>query len=598
MADNVRERRNALLYLFGETWKYSAGNRDKIVWYWLMFIAANVIAFLCQPLAMAKIMDVIQKEGITDANFGLLKWLLVFTLAVELAFWSLHGPARCIERTNAFKARLNYRKYLLKGVMTLPLEWHNDHHSGDTIDKIGKGTDGLFSFAHGSFMPISSLAQLIVSLVMLTIFSGSRSLAIALVMIFVSGFITVRFDRKMISQYEELDHADNKIAESVHDAISNITTVIILRMEKRVFGTIMRKVEKPYDLFRRNQQLNEIKWFLTSLCCAVMAAAVLYTHFRQNIGVPKATLVGSTYLLMSYLGRISDLFFQFTNLYGDLVRYQSRMMNAEELALDFKEENFANHVLPKNWRQLKVENLCFSHRNGGNGELHLDNVSFSLGRGEHMAVIGPSGGGKTTLLWALRDLHRSGSVHLFVDGQGVAEGFGGISRDIALVPQDPEIFATTILENITMGEEYEAELIRHYSNLTCFTEVAEKLPKKFDSSIKEKGVNLSGGEQQRLALARGLLASHDKSIVLLDEPTSSLDAATEMKVYRNIFREFRDKTIVASVHRLHLLPMFDKILLFNGGRIIASGSFADLLANSPEFQELWAQYNTEKKETV
>ena len=71
-----------------------------------------------------------------------------------------------------------------------------------------------------------------------------------------------------------------------------------------------------------------------------------------------------------------------------------------------------------------------------------------------------------------------------------------------------------------------------------------------------------------------------------------------MKVYRNIFREFRDKTIVASVHRLHLLPMFDKILLFNGGRIIASGSFADLLANSPEFQELWAQYNTEKKETV
>ena len=79
-------------------------------------------------------------------------------------------------------------------------------------------------------------------------------------------------------------------------------------------------------------------------------------------------------------------------------------------------------------------------------------------------------------------------------------------------------------------------------------------------SIKEKGVNLSVGQQQRLALARGLLACHDKDVVLLDEPTSSLDTATEMKVYRNIFREFREKTIISSIHRLHLLPLFHKML--------------------------------------
>jgi len=121
---------------------------------------------------------------------------------------------------------------------------------------------------------------------------------------------------------------------------------------------------------------------------------------------------------------------------------------------------------------------------------------------------------------------------------------------------------------------------------------------KFDSSIKEKGVNLSGGQQQRLALARGLLACHDKDIVLLDEPTSSLDTGTEMKVYGNIFREFYDKTIVSSIHRLHLLPLFNRIYFFSNGQIIASGSLSELLNQCLEFQELWRQYNEHKEEAT
>ena len=101
-----------------------------------------------------------------------------------------------------------------------------------------------------------------------------------------------------------------------------------------------------------------------------------------------------------------------------------------------------------------------------------------------------------------------------------------------------------------------------------------------------------------MALARGLLACHDKDIVLLDEPTSSLDTETEMKVYRNIFREFRDKTIISSVHRLHLLPLFNKIFMFSEGRIIAQGNLGELLTQCPEFQELWQQYHEQKQEVA
>jgi ABC-type bacteriocin/lantibiotic exporter with double-glycine peptidase domain len=285
-------------------------------------------------------------------------------------------------------------------------------------------------------------------------------------------------------------------------------------------------------------------------------------------------------------------------MYSDLLQRKARVMNAEELAKDFRAENFMNHVLPQSWQRLEVENLNFSYHSDGDGDLHLENVSLSLARGERIALVGESGSGKTTFLKVMRDLYHPRSLQLKADEQRIQGGFGGISRAIALVPQNPEIFATTILENITLGADYDLNFVRQFTDMACFSDVVEELPRKFDSSIKEKGVNLSGGQQQRLALARGLLACHDKDVVLLDEPTSSLDTATEMKVYRNIFRDFREKTIISSVHRLHLLPLFDRIYVFNDGQITASGTLKDLLADCSEFQELWQQYNAGKEEMV
>ena len=190
----------------------------------------------------------------------------------------------------------------------------------------------------------------------------------------------------------------------------------------------------------------------------------------------------------------------------------------------------------------------------------------------------------------IRELYKPQTASVFADGKKLTGGFGAISSEITLIPQEPEIFATTILENITLGVDHEMQEVRKFTDMARFTEVADNLPREFNSSIKEKGVNLSGGEKQRLALARGLLACADKSIVLLDEPTSSIDVATELSIYQNIFQDFCDKSIVASVHRLHLLPMFDNIYFFSEGKILASGSFGELLESSAEFKELWNKY--------
>lgn len=583
---NKVKSKNPLLYLFSKTWTYSEGNRKNVVWYWIMFIVAISIDLVCQPMIMVKIIDTIQKEGINASNLDFLFGLLGLTLVVDLVFWSIHGPARCIERYNAFKVRYNYRKFLLKGVMTLPMEWHVEHHSGDTIDKVGQGTTALFSFSEDSFEVIYAMVQLVISYCILAYFSPPAAY-IVLGMVFISCWITIYCDRLMLKQYKELNRSENQISESVFDAVSNISTVIILRVEKLVFNAIMHKVEKPFDLFKRNQRLNEWKWFLVNLCCTVMPIAVLGVYFYQNMSSAPGVLVASIVLLSRYLENISYLFFQFTRKYSDMVKWQSQVENAEELSKDFKVENFTNHMLPTDWQRLDVNNLSFSYYSGDEVALHLDDVSFSVSHGERVALVGETGSGKTTLLKVMRDLYHPKSLNLSVDRQPIPSGFEGINRAITLVQQDPEIFAKSIWENITMGAEHDLDFVLRFTDMACFTSVVESLPKKFDSSIQEKGVNLSGGQQQRLALSRGLLACHDKEIVLLDEPTSSLDAITETMVYRNIFQEFKGKTIISTVHQLHLLPLFDRVCVFDKGQIIATGTLAELLSSCPKFVSLW-----------
>ena len=575
---NRTSGQNPLLYLFKKTWQYSEGNRKNIVWLWIMFIVANSITLFAQPFVWARIINVITQQGITHESIHTLLILLAIVLLIDLVFWSIHGPARIIERTNAFKARINYRKHLLKGIMTLPLEWHSEHHSGDSVDKIGKGTESLYTFSEDTFEVIAPIIQLVGSYAVL-VYLSPPSAFVVLGMIGITTFITVRFDRVMVKQYEDLNHAENNVSESVFDALRNITTVIILRIEKRIFTAIVCRMEKPFKLFSHNIRLNEYKWFLTNICCTVMTITVLGIYFGQHIGVMAGVLVGNVYLLINYVGKIGNLFYKFTQLYGDTLKYKAKITNSEELTEDFVMENFTNHVLPEKWHKLDIHELNFSYGAEKGTSLHLNDIALSISRGERIAFVGETGSGKTTLLKVMRDLYHPTSLNLSVDGMAIPHGFEGISRAISLVPQDPEIFATTIIENITLGAEYDNDFIRHFTDMACFTDVAESLPQQFNT--------LSGGQRQRLALARGLLACHDKDIVLLDEPTSSLDTRTEMRVYRNIFEAFQDKTVISSVHRLHLLPLFDKIYFFHKGYIVGAGTLNELVSSNERFQQLW-----------
>lgn len=574
-------------------WKFSEGNRHRVILAFSLLVIANAINLL-EPLIVAKILNTVQEQGITSANLHVFFILLGLFILQTVAFWIFHGPARVLEICNSFLVRAKYKKYLLDGTIGLPLEWHTEHHSGDTIDKIEKGSKALYSFSENGFQFIQAGVRFAGSIIALALFNLS-TVFIAVLLALVAIRIIIEFDKTLVKQYRELNAAENKISAKVYDIISNISTVVILRVERLLSADLWKNIMKPFPLFVRNSRLNEWKWFTASLVSGTMISFVLGFYGYMALRNGETILVGTLFALYSYTGRINDIFYSFAYLYSDTVRWRASIQNAEELSDNFREATPEGSVV-HTWDVCDIRSLTFSYHSVDDADLHLDDISLSIRRGEKIAVIGESGSGKTTFLKIIRGLYTPGSVAVSLDGREFPDGFISMKNDIALIPQEPEIFATTIRENITMGIDRTENEIRKYMDIARFSAVVERLPHGLDSSVVERGVNLSGGEKQRLALVRGLMASEEKSMILLDESTSSVDAQNEIAIYENIFSTYRDKTIIASIHKLHLLRMFDTIYIFDSGIISAFGNFNHLLQSSPLFAEMWRRYTETHKE--
>jgi len=579
--------REPILYLAQEVWTYSKGRRGTVLFYCLLFVIANGIRLL-EPLVLAHILNIIQEQGLGPHTIStLIIWAGVFIL-LTAGFWLFHGPARVLENINAFYVRANYKKHLLKGTMDLPLQWHADHHSGDTIDKINKGSQALFDYSMRTFFIIQAIVNLVGSYIALAFFNLHSAYIVAF-MVFMTFSTVLYFDSKLRPKYRALNRMQNTISAKIFDTISNITTVIILQLEKLSLTKIVKKIMHPLSLYRRTCIENEVKWFLVSANGAIMIGAVLASYLFSQYSSGETILIGTVYALYGYVERVRNVFFEFAFRYSEIVRWKAAVENAEELSEDFIDvPNVAQVPLDHDWQTLSIEKLNFNYGDE-EGELHLTNVDLHVARGERIALVGESGSGKTTFLKLLRALYTPNSVRVFKDDELLTQGFKSIASNVLLVPQDPELFTTTIQENITMGKNVPAARIKRYTDLARFTDVASRLPNGLQSSVVEKGVNLSGGEKQRLALARGLLAAQDKAILLLDEPTSSVDPKNELAIYKNIFSTFNEKTILSSIHRLHLLHLFDRIYLFKKGKIIAKGTLRELMHNK-EFAKIWKKY--------
>ena len=575
-------------------WRFSKNRR----WIVLIFVLMSGIAqliMLLQPLIIGKILNIIQESGVTEQTIGPIVWYLVSILAIFAGFWIFHGPARVMERKNAFFVRANYTMYLVNGILALSPKWHSRTHSGDTIDKIEKSTRSLWEFSGVIYELVELVVRLGGSFIIL-IFFDLRAAIPVLIISTIIMFTVIVLDARLNVQYRQLNQKENNIAAQIFDTISNITTVIIIRIEKLLSKEIFHKVMDPLKLYTRNVKLSEGKWAIVSMLSGIMLVWVLLGHILHQYNLGSPVLVGTLYILFGYIDKISAQFYRFTYRYSRIVRWNSAIESMYEVSDEFKDEKKSKiKKLSADWKTLEIQKMSFSYEEDDT-LLHLNNINMFIKRGEKIAFIGESGSGKTTMLKIMRGLYTSQKGKVIVDGEELQTKFAPISKTVTLIPQEPEIFTTTIKRNITMGVPYSKKVINKFVRMARFHMVASRLPNKLNTNVMEKGVSLSGGEKQRLALARGLLAVRDSEFILLDEPTSSVDAANELEIYKNIYRNFKKKTIISTVHNLSLLPLFDTIYMFRSGKIIAKGNFWDLMKNSKSFKRLWNKYKHEKKE--
>ena len=516
--------------------------------------------------------------------------LLLFT---TLGFWIFHGYARILEQRTGFFVHRNYSNSKINKVLELPIRWHKDHHSGDTIDKINRGRDSLKQISsHFTADIIYAIISIFGSLIIL-LFIDARIALFAFIYSMIVLFIIFKLDIKLIKKYKELNKYSNKLSSSIFDYLSNMITVVTLRLRKKVSTEVDGRLMASYKTDMEAARLNEFKWAFASVAISLMTVlALIYRAYTDFYG-SGIILIGTLYMLYGYLRSIGQTFYNFASLYGRFSKHNARVEGAYPIdkAFDQISEKIKGKLFP-GWKTISIKNLDFKYDQKGK-EMHLEKVNINIKRGQKIALVGESGSGKSTVLSILRGLYIPKKGDIYCNGLKLKNGIEKIKHSVTLIPQDPEIFNNTIRYNITMNFRVDKVELNKIIKMARLTDVVSRLPKKLDTNVLEKGVSLSGGEKQRLALARGLLAAKESDILLLDEPTSSVDSLNEAKIHEQIFKEFKDKTIISSIHRLHLLNNFDYIYMFDKGKIIAEGSLNDLKKNS-KFQQVWKKYRMKK----
>jgi ATP-binding cassette, subfamily B, multidrug efflux pump len=237
---------------------------------------------------------------------------------------------------------------------------------------------------------------------------------------------------------------------------------------------------------------------------------------------------------------------------------------------------------------LEARDLVFSHEREGRGEA-LRGVSFSARKGEVLGVVGPTGGGKSTLLSLLCGLYPAPPGAVFLEGIDASTiPLPELRRRFAVVSQDPFLFSDSVLGNVCFGRESsDPEAARKATGLARFLSEVEEMPDGFDTVVGERGISLSGGQKQRVTIARALCA--EAEILLLDDALSAVDAETEREILEGILSEKGERTVLFSTHRMASLSRCDRILVLAAGRIVEEGTHDDLLSRRGAYFELYSR---------
>jgi ATP-binding cassette, subfamily B, bacterial len=528
-------------------------------------------------------------QNFNASQFKALMFWLIIGVVLHPIFWLFHGPARVIERDVALKIQQGFLQNIYNKITLLPLKWHQENHSGDIITRINRACAALKRFSEEQFVYVETIIKFILSLGFLFYISpiiGILSLGTCLL----AAITIALYDRKLVPLYEQANTAENHIGSGLFDYISNMTTLLTLRLTKLTETNLGQRLLAIWPAYKKEIALNEVKWFIMNMIVTTLQALILLGFILLNIKHHSGILIGTIIMIFRYQWDLSEVFYTLSSHYGEIVQMHTNLKSAEPLLKELKTHTrkMQGEQLAQGWKNLQIRNLTYKHPNLADINL-IDGISLKLKPGEKIALIGLSGAGKSTFLNLLSGLYTADKVELNINNTSF-HSLAPLHAITTLIPQEPEIFENTILFNITMDLAVSETDIQKLIALATFDKVLKNLPLGLATDMREKGLNLSVGQKQRLALTRGLFAARFSSIVLLDEPTSSVDLPTEKAILSAILEEYQEATISISLHRLHLLPKFSRIIMLENGKIVADGPVAKLLQEDGVVKQLWDKY--------
>ncbi len=486
----------------------------------------------------------------------------------------------------AHRRRLAALGQAFEHAIILPISYHAEKGSGAVVRTILAGTDALFwnwlSFLREQFVALVGLAVLVPTAVYMNAWMALILAALAVIYVLANVFVA----RKTSNDQAAVERYHNNVYGRVGDVLGNVTVVqsyARFASEMQAMRTIMAELlTAQYPVLTWWGLLNVLTRTAATIAVVLIYAVGSVLVARGQITVGEivafvtfaALLIGKLDLLSGFAVRI----FQ----YAPTLRSFFELLDATEGVREKPDAKPLGKVIGN----VRYESVTFRFKNSSQG---VFDINLEAPAGKTVALVGPTGAGKTTTLALLQRLRPLDSGRITVDGQDIADvTLTSLRHNMAVVFQDAGLFNRTIAENIRIGrpEATDAE-VEEAARLAEAHDFISKKPDGYAFIIGERGASLSGGERQRIAIARAILK--DAPILILDEATSALDVETEARIKRALDRLRQGRTTFIIAHRLSTVANADMILVLDSGRIVERGNFRELVALNGLFARLVAE---------
>lgn len=548
----------------------------------LVFAAVTVVTTLYLPILTGNAVDLMVDKGMVDLP-GLrpiIRNMLIVLSITGVSQWIMNICNNHI----TYHVVQDIRRDAMERIQILPLKYLDGHASGDIVSRVIADVD---QFADGLLMGFTQAFTGIMTIVGTLGFMLRINIWITLVVVlvtplsfFVAGFIA----KKSYSMFQLQSQARGEQTALIDEMVGNQRVVQAYGYEKQAlerFDEINGRLEK-YSL--------QATFFSSTTNPA--------TRFVNNIVYAGVGIVGALFAIhgMLSVGRLSSFLSyanQYTKPFNEISGVITELQNAiacaarvfELIEAQPQEPDKADAVWPENLRgKVELKNVCFSYVPG---QKLIEGVHLSVKPGQRVAIVGPTGCGKTTVINLLMRFYDVNDGVIAIDGTDIRDMTrAGLRSNIGMVLQETWLKNGTIRENIAMGKpDATLEEVIAAAKATHAHSFIKRLPQGYDTAVREDGDNLSQGQKQLLCIARIMLCQ--PPMLILDEATSSIDTRTELRIQQAFARLMEGRTSFIVAHRLSTIKNADIILVMKDGNIIEQGNHQSLLAQNGFYANLY-----------